>query len=83
MGGSVSMIDGHIGEVLKPCPECGRKPKVKLLYYPTGAECIIECRRLFCNSHRQVIICCASVENAERRAIEAWNRRADNGKSAD
>ena len=32
MGGSVSMIDGHIDEVLKPCPFCGGE-EAKLNYH--------------------------------------------------
>lgn len=60
---------------LKPCPFCGRNPKVKLRYYPTGAECIIECRRILCKPHLRVIRVCALEKRAEMEAIEAWNRR--------
>lgn len=65
---------------LKPCPFCGRKPKVKMLYYPTGGECIIECKPIFRKAHKQILRCCANIDRAEKEAIEAWNRRAEDGK---
>ena len=64
---------------LKPCRVCGRKPKMKILYYPTGAECMIECKPIFRKVHNQVIRCCALTERAEKMAIEEWNRWCTDG----
>ena len=66
MGGSVSMIDGHIDEVLKPCPFCGSKAILAKPYTRTWivcADCLAE----------------TSTYTTIEEAIEAWNRRADNG----
>ena len=78
MGGSVSMIDGHIDEVLKPCPFCGGELVGKeelwrhkvtnitakyIVYTHPMRGCILDLHRYhFYNDPMQ---------------IEAWNRRAD------
>ena len=82
MGGSVSMIDGHIDEVLKPCPFCGG-----------NCDIAYNIQRVFGNDNISYIPFCENDDcfmnmnevgfNTEAEAIEAWNRRADNGKRAD
>lgn len=64
MSGSVSMIDGHIDEVLKPCPFCGSKAiqvRPHTRFWIVCENCLAE------------IATYATKEDA----IEAWNRRAD------
>ena len=76
MGGSVSLIDGHIDEVLKPCPFCGGKAFVDVHSFwnedtqdftdhTYGAGCEV------------CLVKTVSFYNTEAEAIGAWNRRAD------
>lgn len=74
MGGSVSMIDGHIDEVLKPCPFCGGEAAV--VYVEWCACYVVKCQDEYedCDVLPETRYCCDESE-----AIEAWNRRAGNG----
>ena len=75
MGGSVSLVDGHIDEVLKPCPFCGGESEIgfRLSCYnhwkPEGF--FPRCKDTKCigRTYRKY--------HTEKEAIEAWNRRAD------
>ena len=70
MSGSVSMIDGHIGEVLKPCPFCGGEAIVKRHNNRYVDWWIVSCPK--CH-----ITQAGSEYEFSFEAIEAWNRRAD------
>ena len=85
MGGSVSMIDGHIDEVLKPCPFCGGRPYLEanhraFINGETTRVAFVRCRS--CNARsgrfelRDFGRTSISTE-ANQKAIEAWNRRTD------
>ena len=70
MGGSVSMIDGHIDEVLKPCPFCGGKAIVNRRTNRYVDWWLVSCPK--CH-----ITQAGSEHESSFEAIEAWNRRAD------
>lgn len=64
---------------LKPCPFCGRKPSKVREHYIAGLGVIyytVECKqkgsKCFVNPKTTYL-------KSEKEAIEAWNRRADNG----
>lgn len=59
-----------------PCPICGRYPKQKVEYFPTGALWTIQCKPLFRTPHVTVRHGCATPERAYYMAIKEWNRRA-------
>lgn len=58
---------------LKPCPFCGGKGKVVDV---NGFWCAVICEK--CNATTNSILCSAEYA-AKEKAIEAWNRRIDNG----
>jgi hypothetical protein len=67
------MIDGHIDEVLKPCPFCGG-----------GAFVDVYMDMEFVNViHEPTCFVCPTTWNISnaplKMQIEVWNRRADNG----
>lgn len=66
------MIDGHIDEVLKPCPKCGEMPERQFSYRVKTFTCW---QRYCCTK------CGIRGDGYEytAEAIEAWNRRDDNG----
>ncbi len=73
MSGSVSMVDGHIDEVLKPCPFCGGEAKYVELYSNTKtgeSSGYVRCSK---------IIPCAEQPNVRSKGYvyKKWNRRAD------
>lgn len=59
---------------LKPCPFCGGEAK----YRPAGGISqdygYVRCENLCCDQHCYL---------PKKEAIEAWNRRAEDGKEAD
>ena len=60
---------------LKPCPFCGGKASI----------CIDEENMEKGFAHKWYIVCdscatCSGMAVSEKKAVEAWNRRADNGK---
>ena len=65
---------------LKPCPKCGKMPKIKRDYgYESqgyGAWCNIVCKPFLERLHLKVEVGKASWEMALKYAIEAWNRRS-------
>ena len=61
---------------LKPCPVCGRKPKVGYSIFPTGYCCTIRCKPLFGRIHLMVERYTASEERSYLYAVEDWNREA-------
>ena len=59
---------------LKPCPFCGYQPVFDVVLVRKGYEGDIQCNACPANIHT---ITFDSLEEAERAAIEAWNRRAE------
>ena len=59
---------------IKPCPFCGKKPKLdRISDNYADALYQIGCRYSLCNAKPNVI------KIGKERAIEAWNRRNENG----
>ena len=71
-------------EELKPCPVCGRQPKVKRDYaYESagfGAWCTIQCKPFLRKPHAKIEEGKATWERALAYGIEHWNRRVDHDK---
>lgn len=70
-----------MGEIkLKPCPVCGRMPKVRYRAFGCcGVLAEVQCKPLFRREHLAVQHGAATMERAFDMAAEDWNRRADNG----
>ena len=68
---------------LKPCPVCGKKPKVRTgWFYETGIyryKCVVECTPFLRRPHLKVEETWYSAEGAENIAVNEWNRRVENG----
>ena len=66
---------------LKPCPVCGKTPKIyRDISYELsgfGAWCTIQCKPILRKPHIMVAVGKASWGRAFAYAIEAWNRRAE------
>ena len=66
---------------LKPCPLCGKHPKIiRDIGYETsgfGAWCTIQCKPFLRKSHLKCEEGKSTWNRALKYAIEAWNRRAD------
>ena len=68
------------GIELKPCPFCGRMPKVRYRAFGCcGALVEVRCKPLLRREHLAVQHGAALMERAFDMAVEDWNRRADNG----
>ena len=68
---------------IKECPFCGREAKIKavinLTVLPFGAHAIVEHeQRDFCPDTNKEDDTMENIEKCKKRAIEAWNRRANN-----
>ena len=64
---------------LKPCPFCGGEAELKKYMCSLGNDgyYVVECK--ICGAKGKAIRNTSFIsENDEKRAIEAWNRRADN-----
>lgn len=65
---------------LKPCPVCGKQPKVfRDIGYETsgfGAWCTIQCKPFLRKPHLKIEEGKATWERALKYGIERWNRRA-------
>lgn len=65
---------------LKPCPICGRMPKVRYRAFGCSGFCVeLRCKPLFRREHLAVQHGAATMERAFDMAVEAWNRRAEHG----
>ena len=65
---------------LKPCPVCGRMPKVRYSAFGCSGVCVeVRCKPLFRREHLSVRHGAATMGRAFGMAAEDWNRRADNG----
>ena len=63
---------------LKPCPVCGRMPKVRYRAFGCAGGCVeVRCKPLFRREHLAVLHGAAIVERAFDMAADAWNRRAE------
>lgn len=71
MGGRVSLIDGHIDEVLKPCPCCGGKAGYTTERYYATTYVAVQCN--FCGLQTIDFV----GETAWEDAADAWNRRVN------
>ena len=74
MSGSVSMVDGHIDEVLKPCPFCGGNARLipfKSVFMYNGSGAYVSCA--LCEARTKLAV-------SKDKAIEEWNRRVNDGR---
>lgn len=63
---------------LKPCPVCGRMPKVWYRAFGVcGAWVEVQCKPLFRREHLAVRYGAATMELAVDMAAEDWNRSAE------
>ena len=62
----------NLSKGLKPCPFCGSEAKLEYHYPPFGKrrQSIVQCIRCRCNSGKWGRL---------DKAIEAWNRRVNDG----
>lgn len=75
-----------MSESLKPCPFCGRKAKIKAVIKSYGFTiwCACECGAQtegFCPDTSKEGDTMENIEECKKRAIKAWNRRANDGKN--
>ena len=66
---------------LKPCPICGKMPKIKRdassEAHGFGAWCTIQCKPLFRKPHLVIVEGKASWERALTFGIEHWNEEVE------
>ena len=60
---------------LKPCPFCGLPPKMRETNIANMDMWVIYCKSTFCGVNPQT-----KYTRTRTAAIEAWNRRAEDGK---
>ena len=62
---------------IKPCPVCGKSPKIyRDIGYESsmlGAWCVIKCKPFFRKPHKQTEVGKSSWERALKAAITNWN----------
>lgn len=72
---------------LKPCPVCGKLPKIKrdygYEYSGFGAWCTIQCKPFLRKTHLKIEEGKASWDRALKHGIEHWNRRATDERDKD
>lgn len=56
---------------LKPCPKCGKKPKIR--YYPPNAA-TAECKQLLRKPHLSAYVNYAPPSQLQTAIVDAWNR---------
>lgn len=66
---------------LKPCPICGKQPKIIYETSGFGAWCIIQCKPFLCKPHLKHEEGKSIWNRALVHAIEGWNRRVDDAKA--
>ena len=73
-------IERAVKERIKPCPVCGRRPKIKRdIGYETsgfGAWCIIQCKPLLGKAHLKIEEGKSTWKRAYQCAVERWNKEA-------
>ena len=69
---------------LKPCPFCGKTPKIKRdIGYETsgfGAWCTIQCKPFLRKPHLKIEEGKSTWDRALKYSIEHWNRRVEEEK---
>lgn len=88
MGGRVSLIDGQIYEELKPCPFCGGKPHLEknhraFIKSETTRVAFVRCHNCNARTERFELRDFGHTSfsyEANKKAIEAWNRRVNDGR---
>ena len=69
---------------LKPCPICGKTPKIKRdIGYETsgfGAWCTIQCKPFLRKPHLKIEEGKSTWDRALKHSIEHWNRRVEEEK---
>lgn len=74
---------------LKPCPFCGKRAGIKATNKSYGFTIWCQCENSdcaartggYCPEMKDEDRSIESIESCFRKAVEAWNRRADNGKT--
>lgn len=74
-----------MSENLKPCPFCGGKAKIKAVIKSYGFTIWCACKcgvrtEGFCPDTNKEDDTMENIEECKKRAIEAWNGRANDGK---
>lgn len=59
-------------EELKPCPFCGGDARVQKVNAIVGVKFTVCCGNCYCMGHETTYLV-----NTREKAVEAWNRRAD------
>ena len=59
---------------LKPCPVCGKKPKIH--YYPVNTGWAV-CKPLFRKPHLKAVVAYAPPSQLNDAIVSAWNRMVD------
>ena len=71
-------IEEAVKERIKPCPVCGKRPKVKRdIGYETsgfGAWCTIQCKPLLGKAHLKIEEGKSTWERAYQYAVGRWNK---------
>lgn len=63
---------------LKPCPVCGRMPKVRYRAFGCSGVCVeVQCKPLFRRKHLSAWHGAATMGRAFDMAADDWNRRAE------
>ena len=76
-----------MSEELKPCPFCGGTGTIKAVNKNYGFTIWCQCKKCnartngYCPSTNNEDETIESIENCKNRAVEAWNRRANDGKT--
>ena len=65
--------------ILRPCPVCGKMPRVSGSYNPGFAWCVIQCKPFLRKPHLKIEEGKASWDRALAYGSIRWNRRAENG----
>lgn len=77
-----------MSEELKPCPFCGERAKIKATNKSYGFTIWCQCENSdcaamtvgYCPEMNDEDHSIESIESCFRKAVEAWNRRANDGK---
>lgn len=78
-----------MSEELKPCPFCGGEVVVKAVNKNYGLAIRCQCSKCnarteeYCPDTNKEDDTLENIEECKKRAIEAWNRRANDGKDDD